>query len=148
MQLRPPDQIQIYPDTFGRAARAAASMKPVSCHKLRHSLATHLVQSGADPVQRKCGTVQELLCHASVETPMIYTHVIYKGARGVRSPLDLAGVGGPRVMGGVAVPANRLAEARAAYAMSNPGEATRPSPSTASLPRPVTRTTRPSAWRA
>ena len=58
-------------------------MKPVSCHTLRHSLATHLLQSGQD-----IRTIQELLGHASVETRMIYTHVTNKGARGVRSPLD------------------------------------------------------------
>ena len=79
----------IYPDTLGRAvkraARAARIMKPVSCHTLRHSFATHLMQSGTD-----IRTVQELLGHASVETTMIYTHVMNKGARGVRSPLDRA----------------------------------------------------------
>lgn len=77
----------IYPDTLGRAvkraARAASIMKPVSCHTLRHSFATHLLQSGTD-----IRTVQELLGHASVETTMVYTHVMNKGARGVRSPLD------------------------------------------------------------
>ncbi len=81
----------IHPDTLGRAvkraAQAAAIMKPVSCHTLRHSFATHLLQSGTD-----IRTIQELLGHASVETTMIYTHVMNKGARGVRSPLDRAGV--------------------------------------------------------
>jgi len=79
----------VYPDTLGRAvkraAQAARIMKPVSCHTLRHSFATHLLQSGQD-----IRTVQELLGHASVETTMIYTHVMNKGARGVRSPLDRA----------------------------------------------------------
>ena len=77
----------VYPDTLGRAvkraARAAAIIKPVSCHTLRHSFATHLLQSGQD-----IRTVQELLGHASVETTMVYTHVMNKGARGVGSPLD------------------------------------------------------------
>ena len=77
----------VYPDTLGRAvkraARQAAIMKPVSCHTLRHSFATHLLQAGRD-----IRTVQELLGHASVETTMVYTHVMNKGARGVGSPLD------------------------------------------------------------
>ena len=77
----------VYPDTLGRAvkraARAAGIMKPVSCHTLRHSFATHLLQSGSD-----IRTVQELLGHSDVSTTMIYTHVMNKGARGVKSPLD------------------------------------------------------------
>jgi integron integrase len=76
-----------YPDTLHRAikraAQAAGIMKPVSCHTLRHSFATHLLQSGHD-----IRTVQELLGHSDVSTTMIYTHVMNKGARGVRSPLD------------------------------------------------------------
>lgn len=87
----------IYPDTLGRmigrAARAAGIAKPVSCHTLRHSFATHLLQTGSD-----IRTVQELLGHSDVSTTMIYTHVVNKGARGVKSPLD------------------RLEQARAIYA--------------------------------
>ena len=65
------------------ARRDAGIAKPVSAHVLRHSFATHLLQSGSD-----IRTVQELLGHSDVSTTMIYTHVMNKGARGVKSPLD------------------------------------------------------------
>ncbi len=67
------------------AVRASGIVKPASCHTLRHSFATHLLVSGYD-----IRTVQELLGHRHVRTTMIYTHVLNRGGRGVRSPLDPA----------------------------------------------------------
>lgn len=65
------------------AAARAGVEKNVGCHTLRHSFATHLLEGGYD-----IRTIQELLGHKDVRTTMVYTHVLNRGGRGVRSPLD------------------------------------------------------------
>ena len=69
--------------TLKQAVRRSRMAKRIGCHTFRHRFATHLLEDGYD-----IRTVQELLGHKDIKTPMMYTHVLNRGRRGVRSPLD------------------------------------------------------------
>ena len=86
-QFGPPSRYHVHESVLQRAVadavRRAGVTKRVSCHTFRHAFATHLLEDGYD-----IRTVQELLGHRDVSTTMIYTHVLNRGGRGVKSPVD------------------------------------------------------------
>lgn len=126
---------QTFQRAFKRALGEAGIAKPATPHTLRHSFATHLLQSGYD-----IRTVQELLGHADVSTTMIYTHVLKLGGGAVRSPLDQLAA---------AAPAWPTAHPYAPHTLPlRPGRHARESEPPCYLPTPTPPLPRPPAARA